>query len=81
MSKRFSLNKRQVLKGLLLTMIGALLPLLTGIINSPEFDIRTICSWELLNNIIKTSASAGFGYILITFFENKSQPEANDTTI
>lgn len=73
MSEKYSLNKRQIIKGLILAIATALIPLLTKTFSVETFDIRTVFTIDLLNNIIATSVPAGIGYLIYTFFEGKKE--------
>lgn len=70
MSKKYSLNKRQIYKGLIMSAIFAIIPIISGVISAPDFDIRTIFTFNLLNDIIKASLN-GIIYYIYSYFEDK----------
>ena len=70
MSEKFSLNKRQIIKSLIFAVCAAIIPILIGVFNAPDFDITKVFTIHLLNDIIKTGFIAAL-YVIYSFFEGK----------
>ena len=63
MSVLGKLNSQDFIKGLVVTVISAVLTALMGILNSPEFSFASI-NW---NEVVKVAVSSGIAYLIKNF--------------
>lgn len=65
-SKKYRLNRRDIIKGLLLSIIVAALTTLQGLLTTPN-------DWlYIAEQVARAAIAAGIGYILKNFFEDEN---------
>jgi len=66
MSKFFSLNTKDFLKGLLVAIIMAFIASLNAVLQDGTFDF----TWLIMKPVVMSSVGAGLAYLIKNFFTN-----------